>query len=211
MKDRLQLRHSLAVAPEGMVYERPTALKRPTKRSATDASQGNYMRRTKKISFFLLCVVLAGSAGATNVPVVAISASGDDGNVARNVIDGNPSTRWSCPIPPGASCWIQADLGTVRDLATIGIGWYQGNMRSNTFGIRTSDDGQVFSTVWAGTNKYGLDHCAGDLWHCPSARTVRTDLCNRQFAPQRVGKYHRVGNRRADVGCPAYQQHHRLR
>src|SRR6185436_7000125 len=45
------------------------------------------------------CAAIAG---------IAVKASGDDGNVASNAIDGNLGTRWSSL---GKGSWIQLDLG----------------------------------------------------------------------------------------------------
>ncbi len=89
---------------------------------------------------------------ADTLPIRAATASADDGNVPQNAIDGNPNTRWSCPIPSGGSCWLQLDLAGVKSLTAVNIAWYQGQLRTNTFRITTSTDGTSFMDVWGGTS-----------------------------------------------------------
>ena len=50
------------------------------------------------------------------LPVVAASASGDDGNPAANAIDGDASTRWSAA---GDGQWLELDLGSVHDVGKV--------------------------------------------------------------------------------------------
>jgi F5/8 type C domain len=65
-------------------------------------------------------------AFAANARIVAITASGNDGNLPQNAVDGNISTRWSCSIPPNGECWLQADLGAPQQVSGASLGWYQG-------------------------------------------------------------------------------------
>src|SRR5262249_26151321 len=76
-----------------------------------------------------------------------VTASGNDGNVPSNVLDGNLSTRWSAL---GIGSWIQLDLGAVRQVCSVSIAWYRGDLRKNNFVIQLSSDGSAFTTVFQG-------------------------------------------------------------
>ncbi|MEJ7730574.1 MAG: discoidin domain-containing protein [Polyangiaceae bacterium] len=78
----------------------------------------------------------AGSC--TPIPVVTVSASGDDGNEPENAIDGNSSTRWSSL---GKGQWLRLDLGTAQEIEGAEIAWYKGKERTNNFVLETSNNG----------------------------------------------------------------------
>jgi poly(beta-D-mannuronate) lyase len=86
---------------------------------------------------------VAAAEGAS-LPVVAVSASADDGNVPANTIDCDLGTRWS---GEGDGVWIQYDLGSPRDVGSVTIAWHKGNTRTATFDVRLSDDGSSWTTV----------------------------------------------------------------
>ncbi|SDE85400.1 F5/8 type C domain-containing protein [Myxococcus virescens] len=100
-----------------------------------------------------LAAVTDGSPPPTDPPGVlperftSVAASGDDGNVPANAIDGDPATRWSSD---GVGQWITGDLGTVAQLSAVDIGWHRGNERINNFVISTSTDGTNFTQVHSG-------------------------------------------------------------
>lgn len=79
--------------------------------------------------------------------IVSVRASGDDGNVPQNVLDGNLSTRWS---GFGEGTWIEADLGQARTVDTVQVAWYVGNQRSSSYAIAVSQDGVTFTQVRSG-------------------------------------------------------------
>lgn len=79
--------------------------------------------------------------------IVAVSASGHDGNPPENAIDGDLSTRWSSL---GRGQWIQADLGETRTVDQVQIAWYRGNRRQSSFTISLSGDGSSFTQVYSG-------------------------------------------------------------
>lgn len=81
--------------------------------------------------------------------IVAVTASGDDGNKPTNVLDGNMNTRWSCK---GKGSWIQFDLGTTWQVSEVDVAWYKGNIRSNNFDIGISDDGITIKPVSTGVS-----------------------------------------------------------
>ena len=79
-----------------------------------------------------------------NLPISAVTASGNDGNVPSNVLDNNLNTRWA---NLGIGSWIRADLGSIQSICSVDIAWYIGNTRQNNFVIATSTDGTTFSNV----------------------------------------------------------------
>ncbi|MDU0201178.1 chondroitinase-B domain-containing protein [Paenibacillus sp. MAH-36] len=81
-----------------------------------------------------------------SVPGSALSASSDDGNVAANVADGNLTTRWSAN---GDGQWIRIDLGTKSSVAYLKMAFLNGDTRTSTFDIQTSQDGIAYTTIQA--------------------------------------------------------------
>jgi Alginate lyase/F5/8 type C domain len=84
------------------------------------------------------------AAAATTLPVVAVTASASDANVAGNAVDGNAATRWS---GEGDGVWIRFDLGAVTTVGSVSLSWYQGDSRTFTFDVQLSQDGTSWSTV----------------------------------------------------------------
>ena len=84
---------------------------------------------------------------ATNLPISGVTASGNDGNVPSNVLDNNLNTRWSSN---GIGQWIRADLGSVKNICSVDIAWYNGNTRQYHFVIATSTDGTTFTNKFSG-------------------------------------------------------------
>ncbi|MEO9364172.1 MAG: discoidin domain-containing protein, partial [Nitrososphaera sp.] len=73
--------------------------------------------------------------------VTKVIASGNDGNVPKNAIDGKLGTRWS---NLGKGSWITADLGGLVNVCYIDVAWYKGNQRQNAFVISHSSDGKAY-------------------------------------------------------------------
>ena len=73
-----------------------------------------------------------------------VTASGDDGNVAANVLDNNLNTRWSAN---GNGQWIQFCLANTTTVTGVQIAFYSGNARTSTFDILTGTDGVNFTTA----------------------------------------------------------------
>jgi hypothetical protein len=88
-------------------------------------------------------------ATCDKLPVSAITASGNDGNIPSNAIDGNLNTRWS---NLGKGSWIQLDLGSTKSICNLDIAWYAGNTRQNNFVISVSYDGTTFINKLTGTS-----------------------------------------------------------
>ena len=101
------------------------------------------------------------------LPTSGITASGDDSlNLVSRAIDQNIDTRWS---NLGLGSWIQIDLGQQNTLCSVGINWYRGNERINSFVISVSSDGKTFTSAFSGKSdgtsldeqKYNLESKTG--------------------------------------------------
>ncbi|QNK59596.1 chondroitinase-B domain-containing protein [Paenibacillus sp. PAMC21692] len=111
--------------------------------------------RTKSMTcvilFCMLFALMPGAAGAADAKFAigssSVTASGHDGNVPANTVDGDFGTRWSSQ---GVGEWIQYDLGVNSKLSYIKIAFLNGSSRTSTFDILTSTDGSAFTTVSSG-------------------------------------------------------------
>ncbi len=98
----------------------------------------------------ILTTAMVGHAGNYTPPTPGcdpVSASGDDGNVAANVLDNDLNTRWSAS---GDGQWIQFCLGDTLSVTGVQIAFYSGNTRSSTFDVLTGTDGINWTTAAAG-------------------------------------------------------------
>lgn len=75
-----------------------------------------------------------------------VSASGDDGNVAANTLDGNLSTRWSAN---GDGATITYNLGSIQLVKEVRMAFYKGDQRSANFDIQYGSNGTDFNTVFS--------------------------------------------------------------
>ena len=89
----------------------------------------------------------ATSPSAQRLAVVAVRASGDDGNVPANTLDGDLGTRWSAN---GDGQWIEYDLGAVKTVAFVKIAFYKGDQRVAFFDMQVSTDGASWTQVYSG-------------------------------------------------------------
>lgn len=86
---------------------------------------------------------------AVRLPIVAVAASENDGNVEANTLDNKLYTRWSAQ---GDGQWVQYDLGEEKAVGYVGVAFYNGTTRTSTFSIEVSGDAQQWTRV--------LDHAA---------------------------------------------------
>jgi len=77
------------------------------------------------------------------LPVAAVTASSNDGNVPANAIDGNLATRWSAS---GDGQWLSLDLGAPRLVTKVTVAYYLGDTRAARFDLQTSTDGTTWTT-----------------------------------------------------------------
>ena len=77
--------------------------------------------------------------------VKGISASGSTQNFPpNNVIDNNFNTVWSYY---GKGSWILFDLGSSKNICSVNIAWYKGDVRESNFVITTSTDGTTYKDI----------------------------------------------------------------
>ena len=77
--------------------------------------------------------------------ITGISASGSTQNFPpNNVVDKNFNTLWSIY---GKGSWIQLDLGSSKNICSVNIAWYKGDVRESNFVISTSTDGSSYKNV----------------------------------------------------------------
>ncbi|MCU6712289.1 discoidin domain-containing protein [Paenibacillus sp. J5C_2022] len=99
----------------------------------------------------MLAMLVPRVASAADVKFVIgssdVTASGNDGNVPANTVDGDPGTRWSAS---GDGQWIQYDLGANAKVSYVKIAFLSGSSRTSTFDILTSTDGSSFTAVSIG-------------------------------------------------------------
>ncbi|HJY09637.1 MAG TPA: discoidin domain-containing protein, partial [Nitrososphaeraceae archaeon] len=110
---------------------------------------------------------------SNNLPIISVSAIGNDGNVPGNVLDNNLNTRWS---NLGVGSWILADLGSTNTICSVDIAWYLGNQRTSNFVIATSTDGTTFTNVFSGTSSGTTLNSEMYSFGSTSARYVRVTV-----------------------------------
>ena len=80
-----------------------------------------------------------------NASIKGLTAIGSTQNFPpNNVVDNNFNTVWSFY---GKGSWIQFDLGSSKNICSVNIAWYKGNVRENNFVIATSTDGTTFKNI----------------------------------------------------------------
>ena len=85
-------------------------------------------------------------APAPLVPVAAVSASTDDGNVPSGTLDNNYTTRWSAQ---GDGQWIQYDFPAAYQVSAAAVAFYFGTARTTAFDVQTSLDGTTWTTAFS--------------------------------------------------------------
>ena len=91
------------------------------------------------------------NAQCKNLPItnVVASANTEKGNTAKNVIDSKVNLRWAAN---GVGTFIQADLGSIKTICSLGIAWYKGDARHYNFDISVSKDGNAYTMAFSGTS-----------------------------------------------------------
>lgn len=88
----------------------------------------------------LSLTAVAAAGGSTSkpnpLPIHSAAASGHDGNVPENTVDGSLQTRWSAR---GSGQWIEWDLGSVQTISAAKIAFYKGASRTASFDLYVSD------------------------------------------------------------------------
>ncbi|HYO60020.1 discoidin domain-containing protein [Archangium sp.] len=138
---------------------------------------GNTLNNWASISEVSLCAATSpggtdgGTAPTCGAPSASgITASGNDGNVPANTVDGLLSTRWS---HEGVGSWIQYDLGATKSVGAVKVAWYRGMERSSAFTLALSSDGVNFTQVFSGSSSGLTDNFEEYAFTAASARYVR--------------------------------------
>jgi hypothetical protein len=100
----------------------------------------------KALTGLMFIVMFAGAIYTTpalastkiSLTAAAVTASGNDGNIPSNTVDGNLATRWSAQ---GSGVWIQYNLGSCQAIDYARLAWHQGDSRKSTFSVSVSKDG----------------------------------------------------------------------
>jgi hypothetical protein len=77
---------------------------------------------------------------------VLASAVPEVQNTPRNTIDGSLTTGWTAQ----GEQWIRYDLGSVKQINGTAVAWGSGNVRQALFDLEVSEDGVLWSHVYAG-------------------------------------------------------------
>jgi poly(beta-D-mannuronate) lyase len=93
-----------------------------------------------------------GTTAKFAIPGSSVIASGDDGNVPANTVDGDLGTRWSAS---GDGQWIRYDLGATKTVQLIKIAWLNGDSRVYRFDLQTSNDAATWTTLASGLSSSG--------------------------------------------------------
>ncbi|NSL87346.1 glycosyl hydrolase family 8 [Chitinophaga solisilvae] len=102
----------------------------------------------------------ATTSAAVNISVAAapgctpVDASGDDGNVAANVLDNDLNTRWSA----SGEQWLRFCLGSAQTVTGVDIAFYKGDTRKASFDIQISQDGASWTNVATGKQSSGTSN-----------------------------------------------------
>lgn len=87
------------------------------------------------------------------IPIYAVDALTNDGNIAEGAIDGDFNTRWN---GYGDNTWLDVDFASVKEVAGVGIAFFKGDNRKYYFDIQCSDDGENWTDVVTGLESSGF-------------------------------------------------------
>lgn len=121
----------------------------------TNAAAGTYSI-TAKTTDNSGATATSAAVSITVAPAVPLClpsfASGDDGNIAANVLDNNLATRWSAS---GDGQWIAFCQGAAVNISGVQIAFYSGNIRQSIFDVQLSQDGSNWINALTGVRSSG--------------------------------------------------------
>jgi hypothetical protein len=85
-------------------------------------------------------------------PFFRATASGNDGNLPENTLDGNLATRWSAQ---GSGQFITWEFARLQRVRSVSIAFYNGNLRTASFDLLTSADGTSWTQVLTSATSSG--------------------------------------------------------
>ena len=113
--------------------------------------------------------------GMESIPITTVTPSAEPQkeNGAKNVLDGDLSTRWAAD---GTGVTLVIDTGKLQQLDYIAIAFGDGDIRKEKFSIGVSENGHDFKDVFSGTScGTTLEHEFFDL-KASSARYIKLTL-----------------------------------
>ena len=110
-------------------------------------SEGNGVYAVNGIYVVSKLNAVYGDGPSNKISVVTVEASGHDGNLPENTLDGNLDTRWSSE---GNEEWIKYDLEKYQNIELLNIAWFRGDKRKAYYTIQVSADGNEWVDVFSG-------------------------------------------------------------
>ncbi|WBB67874.1 discoidin domain-containing protein [Micromonospora sp. WMMD812] len=120
------------------------------------------------ISMWSLSVADGDGADLARGRTASASSAENDSNVAGNVVDGDPGTRWASKYEDDQ--WIQVDLGAAVDFDRVTVVWEQAYALD--YRVQVSDDGDTWTDVTSVSNETPLGSRATQVETFP-AQTAR--------------------------------------
>lgn len=80
------------------------------------------------------------------VPTAVSASKCYQSTTAENAVDNDLATRWAADCGE-ENHWIEADLGSQKDIFGIGLAWYMGGGRKYYFSVSVSSDGENFTDL----------------------------------------------------------------
>jgi len=112
--------------------------------------------------------------GGSVLKVANVDARTDNGNLARNATDGNPSTYWGST---GRQQWIRCELESQSLVREVQIAWFKSSERATKFSVQTSTDGVQWKTLASRTSSTTVEGPESINIPDTATRWVRI-LCN---------------------------------
>ena len=114
-------------------------------------TKGNNMKNVnRKIVHSTLYLALAAclSNAAFAATPSSVTDNGNDGNVAANTIDDDPTFATRCSANGNdGSQWVRYDFGSAVNLSALKIAFYKGDQRQTYFRIQSSTNSSSWSAV----------------------------------------------------------------
>jgi hypothetical protein len=118
-----------------------------------NVNDNNGNKATYYVSFDVLPLIgKPQNAIKCNVNKDMVTASGDDGHIANNTVDGDLNTRWSAK----GEQWINFDLGEQKLVNYLSIAFFSGDIRKTIFDVEVSLDGKNYTKLLNRVKSSGL-------------------------------------------------------
>lgn len=162
---------------------------------------------TLSYGFVSLPNVLAEHVTNDTIPVsvCAVDDSSNDGNVADNVIDSDPLSRWSSN---GEGEYITLELCESAHVNTIEIAWYKGDIRSTQFSVQGSADNVNWEVLYTGNSSGITSELEAYTLDGPETKYLRItgygNTSNTWNSISQIDVYAYVNTREPYIAAPNY-------